>query len=266
MLKIDRCSPLISLIVYLCLAKPTELFASLKKDFAKSMLRFCWQRGTDMSLLLQTPWCPPSLHTLIVSGISGRGTPKSHLRPVSPLLGFRECRQELTGTGMLTHASLRGWICRFFKILNGDILFLGWVGRERDPCQRLYLLCLPNVSVEETFLAAFSQLLCAPLLLLFPCPDVCCLRGPSCSHPLGLGMASSSRKSTFLPACTGTNREGLFSLLSFFVSFNDLFSVTPILNYVLKRQSLCICTQLGDHLLVFLTIVPVNKTLKLSII
>ena len=80
-------------------------------------------------------------------------------------------------------------------------------------------------------------------------------------------MASSSRKSTFLLACTGTNQEGLFSLLSFFVSLNDLLCVTPILNYVLKRQSLYICTQLGNRLfLVFLTIVPVNKTLKLSIV
>lgn len=105
--------------------------------------------------------------------------------------------------------------------------------------------------------------------LLFPCPDACCFWGlPPCFCPAWLGTASSSDEIQQALQGLGTwHRKAMgYFFLSFFVTLNDLFFVTPIPNYVLKRQRLCICTQLRDCLLlVFPMIVPMNKTLKLSI-
>ena len=99
--------------------------------------------------------------------------------------------------------------------------------------------------------------------LLFPCLQCPCL----ISALVGWALPLAQNKASKPPRAWQMTQEGngIF-FLSFFVTLNDLFFVIPIPNYVLKRQSLCICTQLRDYLLlVFLMIVPMNKTLKLSI-
>lgn len=125
--------------------------------------------------------------------------------------------------------------------------------------------------MEENSLAAFfrhSPFLCPPVPFISLPRCLLPLRSLPCFCPSRLGTASNSNEveQASWGLAHGTRRQWGFSPLSFFVTLNDIFFVTPIPNYALKRQSLCICTQPRDSLLlVFLMIAPVNKTLKLSI-
>lgn len=155
-----------------------------------------------------------------------------------------------------------------------DIVFIGWVGeRGRSlPAAIFAIFCLmfkwKKIPLQFLFFQ-HSTFLYPPVPFISLPWCLLSLRSPALFLPQLVGHCLQRKWSRAgLPGLGTWHKKaiGFFSPLSFFVTLNDLFFVTPIPNYVLKRQSLCICTQPRDSLLlVFLMIAPVNKTLKLSI-